>query len=160
MQGHAHFSIQDIRLLELVDAVADLFPLNAEIRQIGGVAAPELFINWRTAGVFGRKGNFSWGVLFRFTEGAIEQYECLDAPGRESAHSELRKLAQDLRFSYDGSDGRSLFVVDVPESLFDAVIRGASDRCLPADREEPRLNGVQNGVQTGRSDPTPPLRDE
>jgi hypothetical protein len=156
MHGNPHSSIQDIRLLELIDAVADLFPLNAAVRQVGEAAAPELFINWRTEGAFGRQGNFSWGVLFRFAAGAIEQYGCLEDTGREQACGELRKLAQDLRFSYDGSDARSLFVVDVPENLFHVVRHERS--MPPSTTSEDPTQALH--AQTGFSDRISHSRDE
>jgi hypothetical protein len=156
MHGNSHSSIQDIRLLELVDAVADLFPLNAAVRQVGEATAPELFINWRTEGAFGRQGNFSCGVLFRFAAGAIEEYGCLEDMGREQACGELRKLAQDLRFTYDGSDARSLFVVDVPENLFHVV---RHERSVPhSAMGEDSTQGLQS--QTAFRDRIPYSRDE
>jgi hypothetical protein len=156
MHGNSHSSIQDIRLLELVDAVADLFPLNAAVRQVGEVAAPELFINWRTEGAFGRQGNFSWGVLFRFATGALEEYGCLEDTGREQACGELRKLAQDLRFSYDGSDPRSLFVVDVPANLFHVA---RHERSVPHSTTGEDPTQVLQ-AQTGFRDRIPYSRDE
>jgi hypothetical protein len=144
MHGHSYSNIQDIRLLELMDAVADLFPLNAAVRQVGEAAAPELFFNWRTEGAFGRQGNFSWGVLFRFAAGAIEHYGRLEDAGRERACGELRKLAQDLRFSYDGSDARSLFIVDVPENLFRAVVHSEQlARTSPTGEDPPQAPPIQ-----------------
>jgi hypothetical protein len=136
MHGNSHSSIHDIRLLELVDAIADLFPLNAAIRQVGEAAAPELFINWRTEGVLGRTGNLSWGVLFRFSAGTIEQYGSLEDAARELARHKWRHLAQDLRFSYDGSDPRSLFVLDVPVDLFDVFHSDPAPTHPPADENQ------------------------
>ncbi len=146
MKGNPHSFVQDVRLLELVEAVADLFPPHAGVRQVGDAAAPELFISWRTGGVGGRPGNLNWGVLFRFTSGSIEQYGRLNDAARIRSRTGLRKLAQDLRFFFDGSDAQSLFVLDVPDSLFEANSHTAqyAPPPLPEDKlnDEPPHNPI------------------
>jgi hypothetical protein len=129
MKENPRSFVQDVRLLELVEAVVDLFPSHSNVRQVGNTAAPELLINWRTGGVGGRTGNLSWGVLFRFASGSVERYGDLDNAARVLARGGLRRLAQDLRFFFDGSDAQSLFVLDVPDSLFGTTSR--------TEKEEP-----------------------
>jgi hypothetical protein len=119
MQGNQNIQIQDPSLLELVQAVADLFPLTAEVRQVGGDASPALFISWRTEGSREHAGNLNWGVLFRFEGDALEYFRSLEAAQRDYSRSALRALAQSLQFSYDGANTRSLFVIDVPRTVLD-----------------------------------------
>jgi hypothetical protein len=87
MKGNQNIQIQDASLLELVQAVADLFPLTAEVRQVGGDTAPALFISWRTEGTREHAGNLNWGVLFRFDSDALEQFRSLEADRREGGRS-------------------------------------------------------------------------
>lgn len=119
MQGNANISIQSAALVELVEAVSDLFPLTAEVRQIGAEAAPALFISWRTDGTRDRAGNLNWGVLFRFDAEMLDAYRRFDADRRMRIRASLRTLAQSLQFVYDGVESRSLFVIDVPRTLFE-----------------------------------------
>jgi hypothetical protein len=133
MQGNHNIHIQNPALLELVDAVADLFPQTSEVREVGADAAPALFISWRTEGSRDHAGNLNWGVLFRFDLELLEQYALLEISHRERIRGALRVLAQSLQFSYDGANTRSLFVIDVPRALFDL---GYNTRPQGASAEE------------------------
>ncbi|CAM2144943.1 DUF3168 domain-containing protein [Pararobbsia alpina] len=138
MQGNHNIQIQNPALLELVEAVADLFPQTSEVREVGADAAPALFISWRTEGSRDHAGNLNWGVLFRFEADLLERYGQLEVAHRERIRASLRVLAQSLQFSYDGAHSRSLFVIDVPRTLFDLRYntrpQGASAEEDDADR--------------------------
>ena len=141
MQGNANILIQSPVLLELVDAVADLFPLTAEVRQIGADASPALFISWRTEGSRDRAGNLNWGVLFRFDPAMLDRYPHVEPRQREDIRVALRALAQSLQFVYDGADSRSLFVIDVPRTLFDLRYNTRPQASSAEEDDADRISG-------------------
>src|SRR5580692_7045692 len=119
MHSGQNVLIQHPVLIELVDCLADLFPQTAEVWQVGSEKAPGLFFSWRTEGSRDHAGNLNWGVLFRFDGETLDQHGSLDGAHRDRLRTSLRALAQSLPFAYNGSETRSLFVVDVPRTLFE-----------------------------------------
>lgn len=141
MQGNPNILIQHPALTDLADAVADLFPQTAEVRQIGDDAAPALFISWRTEGSRDHAGNLNWGVLFRFDGEMLDRFEASDNPRRQRVRESLRVLAQTLQFAYDDAHTRSLFVVDVPREWVDLRYNARPQSASAEEDDADRISG-------------------
>jgi hypothetical protein len=108
-------------LYDIANCLVDLFPIGADIIEIGGGAdvAPALFVSWRTGGVANHAGNIGWGVHYRFDARVLRDYPPLSDEARQRVCERVRDMTRSLDFNYADSLASSLLVVDVNEDVLD-----------------------------------------
>jgi hypothetical protein len=104
-------------LNDVAHCLLDLFPIDADVSEVGPAHAPGLFFSWRTSGVGNHPGNIAWGVHYRIDAQLLGGYPGLDEATRARVCERVREMSRLLRFDYGDPLAVSLLVVDVPPEV-------------------------------------------